>query len=95
VIFIRKYAPLHSSPPWLPATCKGHNIDSSPKASVHCTGAFLRLGDTPATELSQFVERFYFHAILDNLFVGGSGASAPINIGLRGLLTIRERLKPL
>jgi hypothetical protein len=30
-----------------------------------------------------------FAGALENLFVGGCGASAPINIGLRGLLTIR------
>jgi hypothetical protein len=35
------------------------------------------------------LERFHFHAILENLFAFGCGASAPINIGLRGLLTIR------
>jgi hypothetical protein len=35
------------------------------------------------------VERFHFHAVLGNLFVGGSGASASISAGLRGLLTIR------
>jgi hypothetical protein len=34
------------------------------------------------------LERFHFHPILDNLFVDGCGASAPINMGLRRLLII-------
>jgi hypothetical protein len=35
-------------------------------------------------------DRFRFQAILEILFVGSSGASAPINLGLRRLLTIRR-----
>jgi hypothetical protein len=34
-------------------------------------------------------ERFHIHAILENLRIGGCGASAPINLGLRVFSTIR------
>jgi hypothetical protein len=45
---------------------------------VHSTDRFETLARTVSV-----------HASLQNLFVGGSVAPAPINLGLRGLLTIR------
>jgi hypothetical protein len=54
--------------------------------------AHFMAGPSDASEhffLRKSQEWWHFHAILENLFVGGCGAAAPINIGLRGVVTIR------